>query len=273
MAEELFTEHGYAATSLDAIVAGARVTKGALYHHFSGKQALFEAVFERVEADAVAGRSRTRSRATGTRGRRRGPGCGAFLEVVQEPRYRRIVIQDGPAVLGYERFREQEERSTFANVLDIVRAVLERRRPASSTRRCCRPSPGSSSARCRRPASRSRRADDPIAAAERVETAIGFILAGLQALADDGARAADRRTPASRLLLEGDVAAVGRDQLDPDVAGGTVSVAGLGGQLERRGQARPSSRCRGRPGRRGRAAPGPCRRTWSPGTGLPAGSR
>ncbi len=53
VAEALFTEHGYAATSLDAIVAGARVTKGALYHHFSGKQALFEAVFERVEADAA----------------------------------------------------------------------------------------------------------------------------------------------------------------------------------------------------------------------------
>ena len=52
VAEELFTEHGYATTSLDAIVAGARVTKGALYHHFSGKQALFEAVFERVETDA-----------------------------------------------------------------------------------------------------------------------------------------------------------------------------------------------------------------------------
>ena len=41
--------------------------------------------------------------------------------MVQEPRYRRIVIQEGPAVLGYERFREQEERSTFATVLDIVR--------------------------------------------------------------------------------------------------------------------------------------------------------
>src|SRR6201990_319681 len=52
VAEELFTEHGYANTSLDAIVAGARVTQGALYHHFSGKQALFEAVFERVESDS-----------------------------------------------------------------------------------------------------------------------------------------------------------------------------------------------------------------------------
>ena len=53
MGEQLFTEHGYAATSLDTIVAGAQVTKGALYHHFSGKQALFEAVFERVESQAA----------------------------------------------------------------------------------------------------------------------------------------------------------------------------------------------------------------------------
>ena len=53
VAEELFTESGYAATSLDSIVAGAAVTKGALYHHFSGKQALFEAVLERVEDDAA----------------------------------------------------------------------------------------------------------------------------------------------------------------------------------------------------------------------------
>src|SRR6476620_836307 len=47
-----FTEHGYGGTSLDTIVAGARVTKGALYHHFSGKQAVFEAVFVAVEDDA-----------------------------------------------------------------------------------------------------------------------------------------------------------------------------------------------------------------------------
>src|SRR5918911_3421681 len=53
VAQRLFTEHGYAATSLDQIVAGARVTKGALYHHFSGKQAVFEAVFENVEERAA----------------------------------------------------------------------------------------------------------------------------------------------------------------------------------------------------------------------------
>ena len=123
VAEELFTAHGYAATSLDSIVAGADVTKGALYHHFSGKQALFEAVLERVEDDAaraiqkaLKGHRDPWEKATA--------GLRAFLGVVQEARYRRIVIQEGPAVLGYERYREQEERSTFANVLEIVRSVL-----------------------------------------------------------------------------------------------------------------------------------------------------
>src|SRR3978361_1059325 len=101
VAEELFTEHGYANTSLDAIVAGARVTKGALYHHFSGKQALFEAVFERVEGDS----SRTIQKAL--KGKRdpwekARAGLRAFMAVVQEPTYRRIVIQEGPSVLGYE---------------------------------------------------------------------------------------------------------------------------------------------------------------------------
>src|SRR6187200_2648980 len=85
IAEELFTESGYANTSLDAIVAGARVTKGALYHHFSGKQALFEAVFERVETDA----SKSINRAL--RGKKdpwekAQAGLGAFLEIVQQPR-------------------------------------------------------------------------------------------------------------------------------------------------------------------------------------------
>src|SRR4051795_9527064 len=82
VAEGLFTEHGYAATSLDAIVAGAEVTKGALYHHFSGKQALFEAVFEKVESagsqqthDALAGHQDPWEKAIA--------GLRAFLAVVR----------------------------------------------------------------------------------------------------------------------------------------------------------------------------------------------
>ncbi|MGZ8738903.1 MAG: TetR/AcrR family transcriptional regulator, partial [Nocardioides sp.] len=124
MAEQLFTEHGYSATSLDAIVAGAEVTKGALYHHFSGKQALFEAVFERVESEAAQAIQASLTGHDDPWHKARA-GLRAFLDVVQQPGYRRIVILEGPAVLGYARFREQEERSTFANVLDIVGSVLE----------------------------------------------------------------------------------------------------------------------------------------------------
>ncbi|GAW50076.1 MULTISPECIES: TetR/AcrR family transcriptional regulator [unclassified Nocardioides] len=184
VAEELFTENGYAATSLDAIVAGARVTKGALYHHFSGKQALFEAVFERVESDA------SRAIQKSLKGHRdpwqkAQAGLRAFLEVVQEARYRRIVIQEGPSVLGYERYREQEERSTFANVLDIVRSVLsagEWELDEDLSQTFARIFFGAMSSAGESVSS----AEDPIQAAANVETAIGFILAGFRALAENG---------------------------------------------------------------------------------------
>ncbi|HEX5090011.1 MAG TPA: TetR/AcrR family transcriptional regulator [Nocardioides sp.] len=184
VAEELFTEHGYASTSLDAIVAGARVTKGALYHHFSGKQALFEAVFERVEADA----SKTIN--SSLQGKKdpwlkAQAGLRAFLGVVQEPRYRRIVIQEGPSVLGYERYREQEERSTFATVVDIVRSVLSAGSWAldeGMVQTFARIFFGALSSAGESVAT----AEDAEEAADRVEAAIGFIIAGFQSMADAG---------------------------------------------------------------------------------------
>ncbi len=184
VAEELFTEHGYAATSLDAIVAGAQVTKGALYHHFSGKQALFEAVFERVEGEAA------RSIHEALKGhedpwQKALAGLGAFLDVVQQPAYRRIVILEGPAVLGYARFREQEERSTFANVLDIVSSVLDAGAwdlDDEMLQTFTRIFFGAMSSAGESVST----SEDPEAAAARVETAIRFILAGLRNLADSG---------------------------------------------------------------------------------------
>jgi len=184
VAEERFAEAGYAAVSLDAIVAGARVTKGALYHHFPGKQALFEAVFDRVENDAA---KRIQKALKGQKDPwvKALEGLRAFLVVVQEPRYRRIVIQEGPAVLGYERYREQEERSTFANVLDIVRSVLEAGRwrldePMLQT--YARIFFGALSSAGESVAS----SDDPELAAERVEGAIAFLLSGVQLMVESG---------------------------------------------------------------------------------------
>lgn len=159
VAEDLFTSNGYASASLDAIVSGARVTKGALYHHFSGKQALFEAVFDRVEQKASA-TIRQALKGHVDPWDKAQAGLRAFIDVVREPEYRRIVIQEGPSVLGYERFREQEERSTFATVRDIVRSVTSAG-PWPSTTTCCWPSAGSSSAPCPLPAPRCRSPKTP----------------------------------------------------------------------------------------------------------------
>ena len=130
VAEALFSVQGFAATSLDQVVAGAAVTKGALYHHFDGKVALFEAVFERVADDASA-RVRAAVAAHEDPWEAAQAGLRVFLDVVQEERYRRVVILEGPAVLGRERYREQEERSTFATVVDLVAAMARRRRLAA----------------------------------------------------------------------------------------------------------------------------------------------
>jgi len=183
VATELFTAQGYAGTSLDEIVAGARVTKGALYHHFSGKQALFESVFEKVEERAardihraVRGNRDPWEKALG--------GLRAFLEVLQEPGYRRIVIADGPAVLGYERYREQEDRTTFGIVQEIVSSVLATYDlEPSMVETFSRVFFGAMSAA----GSAVSSAEDTRKAGDEVEAAIAYILAGLRAMAESGA--------------------------------------------------------------------------------------
>jgi len=189
MGEELFTEHGYSAASLATIVAGAQVTKGALYHHFSGKQALFEAVFERVESraarditDSLEGHDDAWEKALA--------GLDRFLAVVQQPAYRRIVILEGPAVLGWARFREQSERSTFTTVRDIVGSVLQAgdwRLDDAMIETFTRIFFGAMSSAGESVST----SDDPEAAAERVEAAIRFILAGFAALAEQGVQVGD----------------------------------------------------------------------------------
>jgi AcrR family transcriptional regulator len=183
-AEKLFTLNGYAATSLDAIVNGTKVTKGALYHHFGGKQDLFESVFDKVESRAA---KRIRKALKGERDpwRKANAGLRAFLETVQEPEYRRVVMQDGPAVLGIARFREQEARSTYGLVAEIVRSVSD-----GSDWKLDEPMLdtftqvffGAMTA-----AGQVVSADpDPEAASARVEAAIGVVLEGLRNLVKNG---------------------------------------------------------------------------------------
>lgn len=184
-AERLFTEAGYAATSLDAIVRNTKVTKGALYHYFGGKQELFESVFDKVESRA-AKRIRKALKHEKDPWTRAEVGIRAFLESVQEPEYRRVVMQDGPAVLGYARFQEQGERRMFSIVQDIVGSLAEGTGwdlDPAMVETMSQVMFGAMSQAGTLVAS----SEDPVAASARVEAAMGIILEGLRALVVSGA--------------------------------------------------------------------------------------
>jgi AcrR family transcriptional regulator len=107
-ARELFGERGYAETSIDEVVARAGVTKGAVYHHFDGKEGLFRAVFVQVYREvtdqataAFLGPDSWQALLTG---------CSLWLDAHLDPAVRRIVLQDGRAVLGWEDVRTIENR-------------------------------------------------------------------------------------------------------------------------------------------------------------------
>lgn len=96
-ARRLFAENGYAETSTPEIVRAAEVTRGALYHHFDGKEALFRAVAE-AEAKTVAKAIGLAAPQPGAQGLE--DGSSAFFAAMAVPGRARILLVDGPAVLG-----------------------------------------------------------------------------------------------------------------------------------------------------------------------------
>ncbi|MET1071155.1 MAG: TetR/AcrR family transcriptional regulator [Umezawaea sp.] len=123
-AVELFTKRGYAGTSLDEVTKRARVTKGALYHHFSGKQALFEAAFDAVETKFMSRLSEIVS-APGDPWETAVEGLRAYVRVCLEPSYQRIVIHEAPVVMGWERWREAEEHFSYGLLRTAIELLVE----------------------------------------------------------------------------------------------------------------------------------------------------
>ena len=118
-ARRLFSRHGYAATSLDEVCERARVTKGALYHHFRSKEDLFSAVLEDVEDDFVRAAIAAVEPGADVWESLRSAGTG-FLEMCTRGDVRRI-ITEAPAVLGWERARQLE----MAHAFGLLRSSLE----------------------------------------------------------------------------------------------------------------------------------------------------
>ena len=124
-ARPLFGKRGYADVGTEEIVRAAGVTRGALYHQFpGGKRDLFEAVYEAVETDLTARVVADAGRAGDPLGEMR-VGAALFLEASLEPDVQRIVLLDGPAVLGWERWREIAAEHGLGVITAVIAAAIE----------------------------------------------------------------------------------------------------------------------------------------------------
>lgn len=125
-ARRLFGRRGYAAVGTEEVVREAGVTRGALYHHFGGKEELLAAVFEQVEADLLE-RIGERVAAAGAQDPVSALSAGAesMLEAAVDPELHRIVLLDAPSVLGWERWREIGWRYGMGLTESVLAAAMD----------------------------------------------------------------------------------------------------------------------------------------------------
>jgi AcrR family transcriptional regulator len=125
-ARRLFAAKGYAATSTEEILSEAKVSRGALYHHFPSKTDLFQATFEQVEDELTA-----QVLLVATNSGESDPmrilefGFGAFLDQCVNPEVQRIVMLDGPTVLGWDLWHELDERYAFGAIKAVLSVAAE----------------------------------------------------------------------------------------------------------------------------------------------------
>ena len=118
----VFASEGYQAAGIETISRAARVTRGAFYHHFEDKKALFDAVVVALQAETTA-KIEERGRSQRKIWDRMNVGIDAYLDACLEPAYARIVIQEAPAVLGNKRYRDIEEAYPMALLTASLNAL------------------------------------------------------------------------------------------------------------------------------------------------------
>lgn len=125
-ARRLFGEHGFADVPTDSIATAAGVTRGALYHQFADKVALFDAVLDAVEAD-IAGRLAGEVAAAGASDPVEAirHAVRAWLAMCTEPEIQRIALIDGPSVVGWAHWREVCQRHVFGLAEALVARGIE----------------------------------------------------------------------------------------------------------------------------------------------------
>ena len=120
-----FAEHGFAGTALEDVAADIQATRGAVYHHFANKTALFRAVHEqaetamlkRVEAAAAVHADDVLAAA--------GAALEEFLDCCCEPEYGRLVWQEAPLALGWPEWKASEEKYAFGMIEQTINALMD----------------------------------------------------------------------------------------------------------------------------------------------------
>jgi AcrR family transcriptional regulator len=124
VARKLFAERGYAETATEEVVHRARVTRGALYHHFRDKQDLFKAVLHEEQLK-LASLIKTVALREPDPWRALIAGCHAFLDACLDSAVQQIVLIDAPAVLGWEGWREADASYYLAGVKAAIQAAID----------------------------------------------------------------------------------------------------------------------------------------------------
>ncbi|HEY5989043.1 MAG TPA: TetR/AcrR family transcriptional regulator [Streptosporangiaceae bacterium] len=130
VATRLFATHGYDGTSIEAVLAEAGASRGRLYHHFPGKDALFWAVLEDV-GTRVTAQVTEATRDAGDPVAELRAACLAWIRLAGDQVVRQIMLIDAPAVLGWQRWRELDEQGS----LGVIRAAVAYAAEAGSIER------------------------------------------------------------------------------------------------------------------------------------------
>ena len=116
-ARELFTERGYGGVGTEEIVRRAKLTRGALYHHFTDKKDLFRAVHEQIEGEVMEAIGAQMAAAEADPLELLIVGTRAYLDVCTDPAITRVTLVDAPSVLGWEEWREIDMRHGLGIVI------------------------------------------------------------------------------------------------------------------------------------------------------------
>jgi AcrR family transcriptional regulator len=124
VATRLFAEHGYEGTSIEAVLSAAGVSRGALYHHFAGKEALFEAVVSAVSAQVTVELTEAVQGCADPLDAMRTAAI-AWIGLAADPVIQRVVLVDAPSVLGWERWRAMDDGRTLGTMRAMLQAISD----------------------------------------------------------------------------------------------------------------------------------------------------